>query len=216
QRLWVELCFDRRGVINNPQMRAARDQAKVAWMLWRRRMMQKLSGIAFYDPIDIVDAQLAFIDQEAIRWRFAFEKRNGSFNSPNSADEGSDQQRNDTEMRDEKREMMFAPGPTRERGTGKVCPKQDKPEIEPGRPVNVGTRNFRIETRLIQCACYRGDNDKRKQDDREFKRCEEFEDRIALPGGLLNRTGVCHLWIDTFSEVTRRFNGRFVQWQMNP
>src|SRR4029077_2270311 len=78
QRLWVELCFDRRGVINNPQMRAARDQAKVAWMLWRRRMMQKLSGIAFYDPIDIVDAQLAFIDQEAIRWRFAFEKRDGS------------------------------------------------------------------------------------------------------------------------------------------
>ena len=150
QRLWVELSFDRRGVIDNLQMRAAREQAKVARMLRRWRMMQKLSGIAFYDPIDIVDAQLAFIDQEPIRWRFAFEKRDGSFDPPDSADERSDQQRNDTEMRDEKCEMMFAPGPTRERGTGKVCPEQNKPEIEPGRPVNVGARNFRIETRLIE------------------------------------------------------------------
>src|SRR4030095_6445205 len=107
QCLWVELCFDRWGVINNLQMRAACEQAQVAWMLWRRRMMQKLGGIAFYESIDIVDAQLAFIDQEPICWRFAFEKRDCSFNSPNSADEGSDQQRDDTEMRDEKCEMMF-------------------------------------------------------------------------------------------------------------
>src|SRR5438874_4151834 len=166
-------------------MPAARERTKVAWMLWRRRMMQELSGIAFYDSIDIVDAQLAFIDQEPTCWRFAFEKRDGSFDSPNSADKGSDQQRDDTEMRDKKREMMFAPGPTRQRGTGKVCPEQNKPEIEPGRSVNVGARNFRIETRLIECTCYRGDNDHRKQDDREFKRCEEFEDWVALPGGLL-------------------------------
>jgi len=99
--LWVELCFDRRGVVNNSQMRAARERAKVAWVLCRRRMMQKLGGIAFYDSIDIVDAQLAFVDQEPIcRW-FAFEKRDCSFDSPNSADEGSDQQRDDTQMRDE-------------------------------------------------------------------------------------------------------------------
>src|SRR4029077_7826763 len=78
QRLWVELCFNRCGVINNPQMCAACEQTKVAWMLWRRRMMQKLGGIAPYDSIDVVDAQLAFIDQEPTCCRFAFEKRDGS------------------------------------------------------------------------------------------------------------------------------------------
>src|SRR5438045_2522440 len=166
-------------------MPSACEQPKVAWLLWCRRMMQKLRGIAFYDPVDIVDSQLALINQEPTCWRFAFEKCDGSFDSPNSADKGSDQQRDDTEMRDKKREMMFAPGPTRERGTGKICPEQNKPEIEPGRSVNVGARNFRIETRLIECTCYRRDNDHRQQDDCEFKRCEEFENRIALPGGLL-------------------------------
>ena len=69
--------------------------------------------------------------------------------------------------------------------SSKVRAEQNKPEIEPGRSVNVGARNFRIETRLIECTCYGGDNDYRKQDHRELKRCEEFEDRIALPGGLL-------------------------------
>src|SRR6266496_1577668 len=120
-----------------------------------------------------------------ICWRFAFEKRDCSFDSPNSADEGSDQQRNDTEMRDEKREMMFAPGPTRERGTGKVCPEQNKPEIEPRGSVNIGARNLRIETRLVERPCDRSDDDHREQYDREFKRCKKFEDRIALPDGLL-------------------------------
>src|SRR6266542_3718716 len=212
QWLWVELCFDRWGVINNPQMRAGGEEAKVAWILWRRGMMQKLSGIAFYDSIDIVDAQLTFVDQKPIRWWFALEKRDCSFDSPNSADKRSDQQRNDTKVRDEKRQMMFTPRPTRKRGTGKVCSKQNEPEIEPRRSVNIGTRNLRVETRFIERACDCRDNYYREQDDREFKRREKFEDRIALPCGLLNRTGVCHLWIDTFSEVTRRFNGRFVQW----
>src|SRR5580693_1672634 len=87
---WVELCFDCWGVINNPQMRAAREQSKIAWMLSRRRMMQEFRGIAFYDSVDIVDAQLAFIHQEPTCWRFAFEKRDCSFDSPNSADKGSD------------------------------------------------------------------------------------------------------------------------------
>src|SRR5213076_2598923 len=150
QRLWVKLCFDRWGVINNFQMRAACEQTKVAWMLWRRRMMQKLRCIAFYDPIGIVDTQLAFIDQEPTCWRFAFEKRNGSFDSPNSADKRSDQQRDDTEMRDEKREVMFAPRPTRERRARKVCPEQDKPDIEPRSPVNISACHFRIETRFVE------------------------------------------------------------------
>src|ERR1700730_18486238 len=90
QWLWVELCVDRWGVINNPQMCATREETKVAWMLWCRRMMQKLRWIAFYDSIHIVRAQLAFIDQDPTGWRFAFEERDGSFDSPNSDDKGSD------------------------------------------------------------------------------------------------------------------------------
>src|SRR4029453_8100473 len=118
QWVWVGLCFDCRGVIDNPQMRAAREWAKVAWMLRGRRMMQKLRRISFYNSIDIVDPQLAFVHQKPIcRW-FALEKRDCSFDSPNSADERSDQQCDDTEMRDEKCQMMFAPGPTGESGTG--------------------------------------------------------------------------------------------------
>src|SRR4026208_343632 len=66
QWLWVELSFDRWGGMNDLQMRAAREKAKVAWMLWRRRMMQKLGGIAFYDSIDIVDAQRTLGRQGAV------------------------------------------------------------------------------------------------------------------------------------------------------
>src|SRR6059058_6422407 len=79
-------------------------------MLWRRRMMQKFGGESFHNSIHIVHAKLALIDQEPISWRFAFEERHGSFDSPNSPNKRSDQQRDDTEMRDEKREVMFAPG----------------------------------------------------------------------------------------------------------
>jgi hypothetical protein len=185
ERLWIKFCFDRWGVINNPQMRAARERAKIAWMLWRRWMMQEFGWIALHDSIDIVDAQLAFVDQESICWWFAFEKRDCSFDSPNSADEGTDQQRDDTEMRDEKRQMMFAPGPTRERGTRKICPEQNEPEIEPRGPVDVRARNLCIETGLVERTRDRGDDDYRKQHDREFQRCEEFKDRIVLPGGTL-------------------------------
>src|SRR5437660_12582618 len=102
-------------------------------MLWRWRMMQKFGGESFHDPIHIVHAKLAFIDQEPISWRFAFEERHGSFDFLNSPDKRSDQQRDDTEMRDEKGEVRFAPRPTRERGTGKVCPEQNDPVVEPRR-----------------------------------------------------------------------------------
>ena len=74
-------------------------------------MMQKFRGISFHDPIHIMDAQLMLIYQQAIRRRLAFEKSDGSFGSPNTTDERSNQQRDDTEMRDQKCEMMFAPGP---------------------------------------------------------------------------------------------------------
>src|SRR5258708_6386147 len=118
-------------------------------MLWRRRMMQKFGGESLHNSIHIVHAKLALIDQEPISWRFAFEERHGSFNSPNSPNKRSDQQRDDTEMRDKKREVMFAPGPTRERRASKVCPKQDKPDIEPRSPVITRARHFRTEDRLV-------------------------------------------------------------------
>ena len=84
-------------------------------------------------------------------------------------------------MRYEKCEMMFAPRPTRERGTGKVCSKQKKPKIEPRGPVNIGARNVRIEARFIERAGDCGDDDYGEQDDGELKRREKFEDRVALP-----------------------------------
>src|SRR6478672_2656054 len=104
-------------------MRAAGEAAKIARMLWRRRMMQKFCRITFNDSIDIVHTKLALIDQKPIRWRFAFEKRDCSFDSQNSADERADQQRDNAEMRDEKGKMMLAPWPARQRGTSKVRPE---------------------------------------------------------------------------------------------
>src|SRR6266567_8296112 len=123
-------------------MRTAGEKAKIARTLRRRRMMQKFRGITFNDSINIVHTKLALIDQKPIGWRFAFEKRDCSFDSPNSADERTDQQRDDAEVRDEKCKMMFAPRPARQRGTGKVRPQQDQPDVEPGRPVHVGARNY--------------------------------------------------------------------------
>src|SRR6266446_2397386 len=154
-------------------------------MLWRRRMMQKFRGITFNDSIDVVHTKLALIDQQSVRWQFAFEERDRSFDSQSSADERADQQRDDAEVRDEKCKMMFAPRPARQRGTGKVRPEQNEPDIKPWRTVNVGARNFRIKTRFVNRACNRGDDDHRQQNNSEFERRKKFKDRIALPRWLL-------------------------------
>src|SRR5438093_6992702 len=127
-------------------MRSAGEQAKVARMLRRRRMMQKFRGITFHNSIDVMHTKLTLINKEPICRRVAFEKCDSSFDSPNPADERPDQYRDDAEMRDEKCKMMFAPRPARQRGTGKIRAEQDKPDIEPRRAINVGTRNFRVET----------------------------------------------------------------------
>src|SRR5882757_10015243 len=166
-------------------MRPRRERGKVARMLWRRRMMQKFGWESFHNSIHIVHAKLALIDEEPISWRCAFEERHGSFDSPNSPNKRSDQQRDDTEMRDEKRHMMFAPGPTRKRGTCKVCSKQNKPDIEPRSTVNISARHFRIETRLIERPRDCGNDQHRQQDNGQLKRCEKFEERVSLPSGLL-------------------------------
>src|SRR6267378_1274191 len=119
------------------------EPGKVARMLCRRRMMQKFGGKSFHDPIHIVNAKLAFLDEEPISWRFALEERHGSFDSQNSPNEGTNQQRDDPEMGNQKCNVMFAPGPTRKRGAGKVRAEQNNPEIEPRRSVNVGACNLR-------------------------------------------------------------------------
>src|SRR6266446_4696707 len=137
-------------------MRAAGEAAKIARTLRGRRMMQKFRGITFNDSINVVHTKLALIDQEPIGWRFAFEKRYRSFDSQNSADERTDQQRDDAEVRDEKCKMMFAPRPARQRGTGKVRPEQDQPDVEPRRTVDVSPRNFRVETRFVNRSRNRG------------------------------------------------------------
>ena len=113
-------------------------------------MMQKLSGIAFHDSVDIVDPQLTFVKKKPIRWWFAFEKRDRSFDTPNSSDQRSYQESDDTQMRDQKGNMMFAPRPTRKRGTGEVCSQQEQPKIEPRSPVNIGASDLRIEAGFIE------------------------------------------------------------------
>src|SRR5881296_2364266 len=168
-------------------MRAAGEQSKIARTLWRRRMMQKFGRIPFYNSIDVVHTKLTLIDQEPVRWRVAFEKGDCSFDSPNSADERADQQRDDAEMRDEEGKMMFAPRPARQRGTDKVRPEQDQPDVEPRRSVNVSARNFRVETRFINRSGDRGDDEHCEQNDCEFERRKESKDRIALPCRLLSR-----------------------------
>jgi hypothetical protein len=96
-------------------MRAAREKAKVPRTLRMRRMMQKFRRKSFHDSIDIVHAKLALIDKETIGWRFGFEECDRAFDSPNPADERPDQQGDNAEMRNQKRKMMFAPGPTGKR-----------------------------------------------------------------------------------------------------
>ena len=165
---WIQLPLDRRRVIDNLQMRSAGELPKVAWMLWRWRMMQEFSRIAFHDSINIVNAQLALVNKEPVRWRFAFEERDCPFDSPNPPDERADQQRDDAEMRDEECKMMFTPGPARERGTGKIRSQQNQPEIEPRRAINIGARNFRVETRFVNRAGDRCHDQYREQNDSEF------------------------------------------------
>ena len=88
-------------------------------------MMDKLRDITFHDSIDIVHSKLALIDKETIGWRFAFEECDGAFDSPNPADERSDQQRDNAKMRNQKGKMMFAPWPTGKRRNGEVRPEQN-------------------------------------------------------------------------------------------
>src|SRR5882724_6218868 len=88
--LWIQLALNRRCVIDNLQTRPAGQQPEVAWMLRRRRMMQEFRGVAFYDSVNVVDAQLVLVNKEPICRRVAFEQRDRPFDSPNSADQRAD------------------------------------------------------------------------------------------------------------------------------
>ena len=149
KRFRIQLPFNGCRVIDDLQARAGGELAEIAWMLWRWGMMQKFRGICFYDSVNVMDTQLALIGKQPIGGRLAFEKSDGSFDSPNSANERSDQQRDNAEMRDKKCEMVFAPGPSRKSGGGEIGPKQNKPDVEPRRAINVGAGDFRIETRFV-------------------------------------------------------------------
>ena len=72
-------------------------------------MMQKFRRVTFDDSIDIMDAELTLIDQQSIRRWFPFEKGQGAFDSENPADERADQERNNAEVGDQKRSVMFFP-----------------------------------------------------------------------------------------------------------
>ena len=83
-------------------------------------MMQKFRGITFDDPVEIMDAKLMLIDQQSVRRRFALEERDCAFDAKDPADERPNQKRDDAEMGNKKRGVIFFPGPTRERGRGQI------------------------------------------------------------------------------------------------
>ena len=109
-------------------------------------------------------------------------------------------------MRDEKRNVMFAPRPARQRGDGEIRAEQNQPNVKPRRAINVGARHFRVEARFVNRARDCADDEHGEQHDRELDRREKFYDRIAQPGGsrcCCRRIG--HLKIDIFRESGRGF-----------
>ena len=97
-------------------------------MLRSGRAMDKFGRVTFDDPIGVVDAKLMLIDQQPIVRRFAFEERDRSFDSPNASDERPGQERDDAEMSDEKRDVMFFPGPAGESRHRQVRREKKEPD----------------------------------------------------------------------------------------
>ena len=114
-----------------------------------------------------------FIDQEAVRGRLAFKKRDRSFNAPDAPDQRARQQGDDAEMRDEKRDVMFFPRPARESRDSEVRGEKNEPGVEPRRAVNVSARHFRVEARFVKRAGYGTDDENGEQNDGELERREE-------------------------------------------
>jgi hypothetical protein len=121
------------------------------------------------------------IDEQMIGRRLAFEERDRAFDSPDPSDERTGQKRDDTEMRDEKRDVMFFPGPAREGRDGEIRREKKEPEIEPGRAIDLGARDFRIESRFVERARDRANDQNAEQDHRQLQRRKKTEEPGALP-----------------------------------
>src|SRR5437764_15263368 len=95
KRSRIQFSFNGGHVIDDAQARAAREKTENARMVRRRRMMQELRRETFDHAVSIVDAQLTFIDKKTVGRRFALEKCNGAFDSPNPPDERASEQSDD-------------------------------------------------------------------------------------------------------------------------
>ena len=126
-------------------MCTGREETKVSRMLRSGGSMDKFGRVTFDDPIGVVNAKLMLIDEQPVIRRIAFEKRDRSFDSPNASDERAGQQRDDAQMRDEKCNVMFLPGPAGESRHRQVRRQKNEPEIEPGCAVDICARDFRVE-----------------------------------------------------------------------
>ena len=175
ERLRVQLAFEGRRIFDDAESGSSREQAEVPRFLRRGRAMNEFGRVALNDPVGVADPELMLIDQQTIARRFAFEERDGSFDSPSPPDERSGQERDDAEMRDEKGKMMFAP------------------DIEPRGAVNIRACHLRIEGRFVQGARNRPDDQHGEENDRQLERREKAEDRIALPAGA-GSEGRCGHW----------------------
>src|SRR5256885_3657697 len=154
-------------------------------MLWVRRVMQKFRRITFDDSIDIVDAELMLIDQQSIGRRLAFKKRDRALDPKCPPDERANQKRDDAEMGNEERAVIFFPGPTRKCGRSQIRAEQNEPGIKPRRAIDISARYFGVETRFVESSDNRTRDEDRQQHDGELERREELEDHVLLPSGLV-------------------------------
>ena len=183
QRLWVQLSLHRGRVLQNAEPRAGRERSQIPRTLSGRRPVNELRRITFDDPIRVAHAQLMLIHEQPVRRRLALEERERAFHAPETSDERSEEQRNDAEMRDEKRHVMLLPRPARERRDGEIGDEKKQPEIKPRRAVDISARHLRIESRFPNRARDAGHDEHRQQHHRQLERSEELENAVALPAG---------------------------------
>src|SRR3954469_19866491 len=145
--------------------------------------MNEFHRITLHDAVSITDPKLMLVDQQPVRRRFAFEQRYRSFNTPYPPHQRTGEESNDSEVSDQKCDVMFFPGPARESRDGEAGREKKEPDIEPGRTIDIGARNLGVEARLVNRAGDRADNQDGEKHDRELERREKPEDRIALPAG---------------------------------
>ena len=94
QRLRMQLRVDGWRMPHDLKVRAAREQAEIAWPIRSGRPVHKIRGVSA-NSIEIEHAQLAFLRQQPIRRRLTLEQRHRPFDPKLPSDKRADEQRDD-------------------------------------------------------------------------------------------------------------------------